>query len=88
MKMALANVTTVKAFSKFVLANTFPKVLSTKIAKNIHKIILMVFGLKKERIYPPFCNNRKIKNKFIKIESVSKTYISSLVVKRPPQAIS
>jgi hypothetical protein len=87
-KIEFIKVKIAKYFSKLVLENTLPIVFRTKIVKKTHKIIVTVFFPKKKRTYSPFCKRTKMKNEFIKIESVSKTYISSTVFNLPPQVIS
>jgi hypothetical protein len=77
-----------KNFSKKVFAKMFPIVFRIKMAKKIHNIIFTTWF---ENLYLtrlPFINKTQDKNTFIRIEMLSKTYISVSFVSLPPQAIS
>ena len=77
-----------KYFSNIVFAKIFPIVFRTKIAKKVHKIPFITFSESLYFIMLSFINKITDKNKFIRIEIDSKTYISKSFVSLPPQAMS
>jgi hypothetical protein len=77
-----------KYFSKIVFAIIFPTVFRTKIAKKDHKITFITLSENLYLMMLSFINKIIDKNTFIRIEIVSKTYISASFVSLPPQAMS
>lgn len=65
----------------------FPTVFNTKIPKKIHRIVFIVLSVNLNFTRLPFIDKIQAKNKFIRIEIVSKTYISLSFESLPPQAI-
>lgn len=76
-----------KNCSKTVLAKMFPMVFKIKTAKKIQRMILMVRLENLNFIKFPFINSIQDRNRFIRIEMDSKTYISLSFVSLPPQAM-
>ena len=75
------------SFSKFVFAKKLANVLSTKSPKKIHKMRLRVLFGNLNFTKSPFITKSHDKNTLIRIEILSKTYISLSFVSLPPQAM-
>ena len=87
-KIAESPVNIANNFSKVVFAKMFPIVFRTKIAKKVHKITFITLSESLYSIMLSFINKIIDKNIFIRIDIVSKTYISASFVSLPPQAMS
>lgn len=83
-----ASVSIPKNFSNVVSARIFPIVFNPKSTKNIHNTTFTTFGGKISFMYFPFTRRMKHKKRLIRMEMISKTYISWSDFNLPPQVIS